>query len=35
LSIDEAENVAWRINESNPFITQVLVASLVAKLRKA
>jgi rRNA-processing protein FCF1 len=33
LSIDEAERVAWRINDSNPFITKALVASFVAKLK--
>ena len=35
LSIDEAERIAWRINETNPFITKALVESFVAKLKKS
>ena len=34
LSIEGAEKIAWRINESNPFITKALVALFVAKLKK-
>lgn len=34
LSIEEAERIAWRINETNPFITKDLVALFVSKLRK-